>query len=364
MPPDLRLFASNSQQVEQLAALRGRRRDFWRILHQQVRGRNWQRLGAASEEVGRLHNRLRRLRHRHRRCDGRRRRWCGQWRGGHGGRCGSRGAGATCSALQQELLEALGRELLDLLHDVHVGQGLFLRVVHGRGRARRVLCLEGLLRRQGQLEVREEVRVLGGARQRISHRLVDLGKVSLPRLDHVGKTAGAIRPGEECGLRQAVGLHEHFQSALAIVEEEEAEDGNVGDAAFRGQLCGRSELDPVAGGRGHQEERAEVLGLTEAALRQAEVALLQRHVAELLPLAARRDGLVRLLADVDDDVRGHLQLAELGRELEFVLVVLGNLQRLRRVALVLQEACHAVVQGLRQLREEALGGREVLLHNG
>ena len=41
----------------------------------------------------------------------------------------------------------------------------------------------------------------------------------------------------------------------------------------------------VAAGGVHQEERAQVLGLVEAALGQREVALLQRHVAERLPLA-------------------------------------------------------------------------------
>mmetsp|Transcript_69405 Transcript_69405/g.178894 ORF Transcript_69405/g.178894 Transcript_69405/m.178894 type:complete len:241 (-) Transcript_69405:1507-2229(-) len=113
----------------------------------------------------------------------------------------------------------------------------------------------------------------------------------------------------------------------------------------------------------HEEERAEVLRLLEAATRQREVALLQRHVAQRLPLAARRHRGVRLCADVDDDVRRHLQLAELCGQLEAVLVVLGDLQRLSSEALVLEEACHAVVQRLGQLLEVGLCRLEVLLHD-
>mmetsp|Transcript_1572 Transcript_1572/g.5077 ORF Transcript_1572/g.5077 Transcript_1572/m.5077 type:complete len:716 (-) Transcript_1572:422-2569(-) len=228
--------------------------------------------------------------------------------------------------------------------------------INGGRRLLQVVRLQPRLGLDCEVEVVEQVWVVGRVGDRVGRLWVDLAQVLLPQVDHLARLGWQVGASQEGGLGRTAGRDEQVHAGLRLTPQQRAHEGNVELALL---LCQRSKAVDALGvpGRGvQQKESAEVSRPHQALLRQAQVGGVKRHVTELLP--AR---LGRLLLR---DCVGSLQLAQLHGQLELMLRIRRNCQRLLLEALRLEESRDAVVLRLRDGGEQVGGGCEVAADDG
>eukprot|EP00966_Prymnesium_polylepis_P319620 7376058-Prymnesium_polylepis.1 len=218
------------------------------------------------------------------------------------------------------------------------------------------MLLEPLLRLERIVQPLEEVGVVERVGDRLGRLRVDLGQLLAPHLDHVRNAARRVCAGHEGRLRRTARVEQQLQALLRLATEEEADEGDVELALLPRELGELVEVLRVAARRVEQQQPRQVLRAHEALLGQRELARVEGEVAQLLPL-----GLGRLLRR---DLVRHLQLAQLHGELELVLWVGRDGERLLLEALRLEEPRDPVVLIARHRRQDGGGRLEVSPHDG
>mmetsp|Transcript_34256 Transcript_34256/g.86149 ORF Transcript_34256/g.86149 Transcript_34256/m.86149 type:complete len:246 (+) Transcript_34256:706-1443(+) len=209
-----------------------------------------------------------------------------------------------------------------------------------------------VLRLQRHVEVRKEVLVLGRVRQRLSCLLVHLREVRLPHGHHFGHPGGRVGTRHERRLGDAPSVAQQRDALVHLVEEKEANEGDVVLALVDGDSCELLELRRGRGGRTQQQLTGQVPGFGQARCGEVDVADAHGQLAQLLPL-----GLARL-HPVDNLARDG-KLAELHRKLKLIIGIRGDAQCVCGEPAGFEESRHAVVLVRRDGRQELLRSLEL-----